>query len=526
MKKAVLMARVSSDEQAKGYSLDVQIDNLKRFCERNSILVTSVFKEDFSAKTFDRPAFTAFLKQLKKSKGSVDVLLFTSWDRFSRNTSEAYMMINELKKLGVHPQAIEQPIDLSIPENKAMLAFYLAIPEIENDRRSLKVLGGIRGARKEGRISCSAPRGYSNKRDEANKPIIVPNDYSSLIIKGFQSITRGVPQYEILIDFKKNGLEITKSQFYKLFRNPLYCGLVRVPASDTEPEYYTKGIHQPLISEELFNEVNAILDGKRIKSKKPSFQSKRDDLPLRGILQCSKCGGHITGSASRSRTGKKHFYYHCNACKKERFKADLANGIVNEILASFKFSNDIKNLYGGLVKSILGMEIGQDENRIKDIQKQIQQQESRLDNVQDMLADGKISFAEYQNMKAKYEQSKDFLVQELNKIQFAESTILLKLEKSIKQIVNLELIYHNSDVAAKIKLLGSIFPEKLVFDGSKCRTTRINELLWQTLLIDKGFPKTKSGQNFPLLDLSTMVVPEGLEPSTYGLENRCSIQLS
>lgn len=84
--------------------------------------------------------------------------------------------------------------------------------------------------------------------------------------------------------------------------------------------------------------------------------------------------------------------------------------------------------------------------------------------------------------------------------------------QSIKQIVNLEQIYHNSDVAAKIKLLGSIFPEKLIFDGSKCRTTRINELLWQTLLIDKGFPKTKSGQNFPMLDLSTRVVSTGIEP--------------
>ena len=34
------------------------------------------------------------------------------------------------------PQAIEQPLDLTIPENKIMLAFYIAAPEVENDRRS------------------------------------------------------------------------------------------------------------------------------------------------------------------------------------------------------------------------------------------------------------------------------------------------------------------------------------------------------------------------------------------------------
>jgi hypothetical protein len=55
-------------------------------------------------------------------------------------------MINTLRKLGVKPQAIEQPLDLQIPENKMMLAFYLAAPEVENDRRSLNVIHGMRRA--------------------------------------------------------------------------------------------------------------------------------------------------------------------------------------------------------------------------------------------------------------------------------------------------------------------------------------------------------------------------------------------
>jgi site-specific DNA recombinase len=58
-------------------------------------------------------------------------------------------MINQLNRNGVEPQAIEQPLDLTIPENKMMLAFYLAVPEVENDRRSLNVFHGMQG--KEGR---------------------------------------------------------------------------------------------------------------------------------------------------------------------------------------------------------------------------------------------------------------------------------------------------------------------------------------------------------------------------------------
>ena len=80
---------------------------------------------------------------LKSRKLNADLLLFTKWDRFSRNAADAYGMISTLNKMGVEPQAIEQPLDLAIPENKIMLAFYLAAPEVENDRRALNIIVGI-----------------------------------------------------------------------------------------------------------------------------------------------------------------------------------------------------------------------------------------------------------------------------------------------------------------------------------------------------------------------------------------------
>ena len=85
-------------------------------------------------------------------------------------------MINILRKLGAEPQAIEQPLDLSIPENKMMLAFYLAAPEVENDRRALNVFYGMRRAKKEGRYMGLAPVGYVNKTEENGKKYIAPKE--------------------------------------------------------------------------------------------------------------------------------------------------------------------------------------------------------------------------------------------------------------------------------------------------------------------------------------------------------------
>jgi DNA invertase Pin-like site-specific DNA recombinase len=84
-------------------------------------------------------------------------------------------MISRLAKMGIEPQAIEQPLDMSIPESKIMLAIYLAAPEVENDRRSLNTIAGMRKAMKEGRHVNMAPRGYRKARDDNNNPIIEPS---------------------------------------------------------------------------------------------------------------------------------------------------------------------------------------------------------------------------------------------------------------------------------------------------------------------------------------------------------------
>lgn len=85
-----------------------------------------------------RPEWNKLLLALRRTRNRTSLILFTKWDRFSRNAGDAYQMINILRKLGAEPQAIEQPLDLSIPENKIMLAFYLASPEVGKRPKGIK----------------------------------------------------------------------------------------------------------------------------------------------------------------------------------------------------------------------------------------------------------------------------------------------------------------------------------------------------------------------------------------------------
>ena len=83
-----------------------------------------------------------------------------------------------------------------------------------------------------------------------------------------------------------------------------------------------------------------------------------------------------------------------------------------------------------------------------------------------------------------------------------------KTSKSLFTLTN------QSDIYGKQRLIGSIFPENIEFDGKKCRTTRINDVLRYILQINKKLPENKKGQISRKLSLYRLVEKKGFEPST------------
>jgi len=73
---------------------------------------------------------------------------------------------------------------------------------------------------------------------------------------------------------------------------------------------------------------------------------------------------------------------------------------------------------------------------------------------------------------------------------------------------------NQADVSNKQNLLSSIFPEKLVFDGEKCRTPRVNEVLRLILLKTSRKQRIKKGHLTKNLVVSPLVELEGFEPSS------------
>jgi DNA invertase Pin-like site-specific DNA recombinase len=288
MKSAYLYCRVSTDEQKrKGNSLEEQEDRLIRHCEINGIQIKGIFREDFSAKDFNRPEWKKLIKKIRKNTHRPsENILFIKWDRFSRNIEYAYQMIRLLRDLNVTPMAIDQPIDLEVPESIVMLAVYLSIPEAENARRGRTTSDGLRRARKMGRWPGKAPIGYANRTDTDGKKYIAPKQPEADLIKwSFEQLAKGactIAQARRMACVK--GLQCSKNNFWKLVHNPIYSGIISIPANRIEDKQFIRGNHEPLISQSLFQQVQLII------KKDCNKGTKKDELkslfPLRTFMSC------------------------------------------------------------------------------------------------------------------------------------------------------------------------------------------------------------------------------------------------
>ncbi len=523
-KRAIIYTRVSTDEQNNGYSPADQKDKLLKYCGNNNVDVVGFYHDDESGKSFDRPEWIKIMQFIKKNQGYIDHIYVLKWDRFSRNVAEAYITINTLKKYGVEPQSIEQPLDFEIPESKIMLAIYLAAPEVDNDRRALNIFHGIRRGKKEGRWLGACLKGYKNIRDENNRPIIAPEGGAkeALVKRAFSEFATGLYNIEELrLKLYKEGLKATRNSFWEFLRNKGYIGKVLVPTYKSEPAHWVDGIHKPLIDDDTFYAVQDILEGR--KKKLPNkFQTVRDEFPLRGFLICPRCGRNLTASSSKGRHGGLFYYYHCSHGCKERQKASLVNTEFEALLSGIVANAPSINLLGTILKNGLKNRNSGVRADLEKLQKDIGRNKQRLKNAKDMVLDGEITAEDYKDMKYEIEEELARLNSEDSRLRGAIENYGSIVDDSLEVLRSIDKYYKSKNTAVKQRIVGSLYPEKLIFENSGYRTPKPNNIVRLLDRFSADFRGNKKGKVVDFNKPSPGVVPTGIEPVTQGFSVLCS----
>lgn len=515
VKTAVIYTRVSTDEQAdKGYSLRDQEDRLTEFCERENISIAAHFQDSHTGRTFDRPGFNQLMSFCHKNKGKINFLYTTKVDRLGRNALLALSTVAQLKELGIQFQSIEQKLDYSSPESYLMQVLYHTLPDIENQRRAKNIESGMRRAQKEGRYFGRTPIGYSREHDHKGKPIYIPGKDAEIIQSLFQEVikTDGANLNELRKALELKGIVIIKTNIYKMLRNPFYMGKILVKAYDNEPEELVEGIHEGLITPELYYKVQEVLFGKK-KNISKSVTLAENQFQ-KGFLICKRCGRLLMSSTSRGRHGGKYSYYHCISSCGERIRAEKVNSAFVDELKKIIIQPEVLELFEQILVERLGENSIDNKKKQILIEKQVTDIEKQLLEIDEAYhLTKKMSEDSYYRLTGSLKKKLSMLFAQKYDLSIAENfKELPRLDNNI--LSNLPFFFNEANVEIKREIEGSIFSEKLIFDSESFRTPKRNSVI-ELLINDSNVFNVEDKKKVARKsDLSPRVHPGGLEPPT------------
>jgi site-specific DNA recombinase len=243
---------------------------------------------------------------------------------------------------------------------------------------------------------------------KASKPLdgkkyIIPKQPEADLIKwSFEQLAKGTFTINRVRKMAcLNGLQCGKSDFWRLVHNPIYCGIIYVPPNRTEEKHFVKAIHEPLISENLFQQVQLIIS--KDCNKRMDKDALRSVFPLRGFLFCPWCGRKMTGSVSRGKSAK-FPYYHCTKTRcKGRYRAEKLNRSYEEILKKIYLRPEAFELISLVLEdeNIFTCRRGYAEER-KKIQSNISNQELYISKARKYFLDEKIDFDDFSKLKKEH----------------------------------------------------------------------------------------------------------------------------
>jgi len=306
-KKAVIYCRVSTKEQVdEGNSLATQEKSCKEYALKNDYEITEIFIErGESAKTADRTELQKMLAYCSNKKNFISVIIVYKIDRLSRNTYDYGSLKVYFKKYGIAIKSVSENLE-NTPTGNLMETMLSGFAQFDNDVRAERCSGGMREAVREGRWVWLGPVGYKMTR-VLGKATITQNEMAPLILKAFEMLSLGIyPVDEVLRVVTREGLvfpsgkKIGKTYFHKIIRNELYCGIMKKFGE------VHKGRFEPIITEELFNQVQRVLSNNGHKT--TQYKTDNPDFPLRKFVKTEN-GISLTGYWSKGRSGGKYPFY-------------------------------------------------------------------------------------------------------------------------------------------------------------------------------------------------------------------------
>ena len=270
--KAGLYARVSTDIQMEGYSIDAQKEFLLNYAKVKEFTEYEYYVDGgYSGKDLERPAIQKLIKDVKARK--IDCVIVFKLDRISRSQKDTLYLIEEVfNKYHVGFVSIRENFDTTTPFGKAMVGILSIFAQLERETILERTRIGIQKRAENGYWKGGGRDPFPYKYDKKTGILIPIPEQVELLHKMINLYISG---YSFLKIGSIVGMDESLVEKRILSRRTL--GIIPYKGKEF------KGKHEAVISEELHQKI---METNRLRSK------ARTEVHylLSGKIYCGQCG--------------------------------------------------------------------------------------------------------------------------------------------------------------------------------------------------------------------------------------------
>jgi site-specific DNA recombinase len=413
-----------------------------------------------------------------KDQGDIDYIIVYHYNRIFRNSVDSGMTRRALKKTGT--RVVSTVIDLGDSLESDMVETILsAVDEYQSQANGADISYKMSTKAKNGGTLGLAPLGYLNKRDTSggrNIGIVVFDEERAPLVKlAFELYATGAWSLESLQDeLTQRGLKtrkgryaggpISTSKLAELLRDPYYIGYV------TYKGEVIPGRHEPLISQELFDRVQAIVEERSGNGRR----QRRHHHFLKGMLWCGRC--HEQGIESRmlmqwSRgNGGKYRYFFCrrrqqHECDARYLEGDAVEAAVEQVYAGIHFDTELADRLRTAMRGALD----EREQASRLLARQLKAELDRLDkqeeNLIDLAAEGGMAVAKVRKRLGEIQRKRDLAAERMgSQVEQLEDGVRL-IEGALQLLHNPSDMYLRMPPEGRRKMNEAVFEKLYVHDG-------------------------------------------------------------
>jgi hypothetical protein len=395
------------------------------------------------------------------------------FDRLARNMHDHTAIRATLAQAKVQVHAVTERFD-DTPAGRLGENLMAALAQFDNDKRSASTIDGMREGLSRGRWMWRAPVGY-RKGDADHPASLVPDRIAAPLVRmAFESMaSRRLTKVELLAELTSLGLVNTKGRavsaqaFGKMLTNPLYMGRVVKPEWDID----VAGDFEPLISADLFEAVQAILQG-RVPAQDARLRD-HPDFPLRRVVRCGRCGKPLTASWSTGRSNR-YGYYRCPArgCGGSNVKKERLEEQFELELALSSVRAEVFTLLGAVVEDALNERTNADRAAHRALLARQEELEAKRNRLVDMYLDDKFDPVTYEGQSARLDREQAELSVCIDAARPVEVDLTSTIAFARTLLEDLPGCWNRLDAQERPHFVSALYPTGLVYQDGSIGTTQ------------------------------------------------------